>query len=334
MKKSKLTYSILMIVAVIGVLIFSAPIFSLDKPVAISYAQSFQLQSLENTSLTTYKLNYGKKLIKEEANSLANKLTVSTRKSLNFEVLSYKANEIVTLQDANDKSANMEMDLTSGNFIYNGGMNEYLANGDTKNLVKSEQAATKAMKHLDDLGLKFNKKEMVVAHIGGVNTATNINNTSQIYKKLVTVRYNRVLNGIPVIGASRIVVKMGTDGNLAGLIYNWPDVISTTAVKSTELYNSTEINNQLDNKLKLIGKAGKNNTKINVQKSNLVLYDDGKGNVEPAYFVEANMNYNTINLTNGKNDTNNVPVDFLIPVLKNSQAEFPAIGLPNTPVAR
>ena len=55
-----------------------------------------------------------------------------------------------------------------------------------------------------------------------------LKNFGGTYEKLVTVIYGRTLDGLPVKGASRIAVRMGINGELVGLVRNWPELNKKT----------------------------------------------------------------------------------------------------------
>ena len=90
-------------------------------------------------------------------------------------------------------------------------------------------------------------------------------------------------------------------------------------------YFPTKISKELLKKR--LREAGKEAKRIVVQKADLVLYDDGKGWIEPAYFVEARLYYEVPDIAaNGSGETvqkYDVPYDYYVPVLRKPQAFYP-----------
>jgi len=220
-------------------------------------------------------------------------------------------NGLMLLRNEEDPSALFEMDTRSGSFIYNGGLKEYKKDGSTPNLITGKEAESIALKHLDKLRLMPNKQELKLVNIGGLNMAVlKSDGSTEVYNKLVTVRYDRILSGLNVMGASRIIVHMGTDGKLAGLIFNWGEVVDIKKFEPAELLTEKEIKEILESRLR---EAAKDAEKIIVQKVDLVLYDDGRGQIEPAYHVQANLFYKAYD----------IPYDYYIPILKKPLAFYP-----------
>ena len=74
--------------------------------------------------------------------------------------------------------------------------------------------------------LPENKEEVVLARVGGLGmTVSKDGKSSNKYEKLVTVFFRRVLQEVRVQGpGSRILVHLGEQAALVGVIRNWPDV--------------------------------------------------------------------------------------------------------------
>lgn len=278
----------------------------------IKYAESVRPISLEGKVLQSFYANYKKDLTKESVLEMARLLTEVSGKSLNFEKLMDMKNGLMLLRNEEDPSALFEMDTRSGSFLYNGGLKEYKEDGSTPNLIMGKEAESIALQHLDKLGLMPNKRELRLVNIGGLNMAAlREDGSTEVYNKLVTVRYNRILSGLNVMGASRIIVHMGTNGKLAGLIFNWGEVVDIKKIEPAELLTDKEIKEILESRLM---EAAKDAEKIIVQKVDLVLYDDGRGQIEPAYHVQANLFYEA---------SYDIPYDYYIPILKKPLAFYP-----------
>lgn len=330
MKKIKFMYKPL-----IGVMLLSLVIiFYAAKPgqpssakVKIEYSKA--IQSIESVSLKgkvvlSFAANYRKNLKRENTLKMAEKLTGISGKSLNLKEMKTMKNGLMVLRNEKDPSASFEMDSKSGSFLYNGGLAAYKKDNNTPNLLKRENAKSMALRHLKQLGLKFNKKELRLANVGGLNMGVlKKDGSTEIFKKLVTVRFDRTLSGLPVMGASRIVVHMGENGKLAGLIYNWPEIGKGKKHELVHLRADKEIRTELESRLRK-GAAGAE--RIIVKKADLVLFDDGKGVIEPAYYVQAKTFYKVSGRDKqGKEVIENydVPYDYYIPVLKTPAAFYP-----------
>ncbi len=219
---------------------------------------------------------------------------------------------------AGDPSAVFDIDQKTGSFLLNYGLKKYAKKGSTKRLPASAEARELARKHLAETGyLPKNEQELVVAHVGGLNMAAAKDGRPMgTYKKLVTVQFSRVLNGMPVQGpGSRIVVHLGENGAMAGMIRNWPEV-KAVGISAAELKNDSALEEEKQMRLrKLAGEA----RDVRVQKSKRVLYDDGMGRIEPAMYVVANAFYEGP----GGDGMVQIPVDFYVPLLKQPKALFP-----------
>lgn len=268
--------------------------------------------SLEGRILQSFYVNYRKDLTEESVLEMARMLTEVSGKSLNFERLMDMKNGLMLLRNEEDPSALFEMDTRSGSFLYNGGLKEYKEDGSTPNLITGREAESIALQHLEILGLMPNRQELRLVNIGGLNMAVlREDGSTEVYNKLVTVRYDRILSGLNIMGASRIIVHMGTNGRLAGLIFNWGEVVGRKRIEPTELLTDNEIKEKLESRLM---EAARDAKRIIVQKVDLVLYDDGRGQIEPSYHVQANLFYEV---------SYDVPYDYYIPILREPLAFYP-----------
>lgn len=306
MKNIKFIYGLF-----IAAMLLNLFIVSFAMTPEIKYAESVRPISLEGKVLQSFYVNYRKDLTEKSVLEMARLLTGASGKSLNFEELMDMKNGLMLLRNEEDPSALFEMDTRSGSFIYNGGLKEYKKDGSTPNLITGKEAEPIALQHLDELRLMPNRQELKLVNIGGLNMAVlKSDGSTEVYNKLVTVRYDRILSGLNVMGASRIIVHMGTDGKLAGLIFNWGEVVDGKKFEPAELLTDKEIKEILESRLR---EAAKDAEKIIVQKVDLVLYDDGRGQIEPAYYVQANLFY----------EAYDIPYDYYIPILKKPLAFYP-----------
>ena len=106
---------------------------------------------------------------------------------------------------------------------------------DASELMTAPQMAARLLK---DLGVMPGRVgEMVLEHVGGLDMGVHrTDGTTELFKKLVTVRFSRQLDGLPVEGpGSRIIVRMGSGGELAGLIRRWNEFTSQPLAASDTL---------------------------------------------------------------------------------------------------
>lgn len=293
--------------------------------VKIEYDRAVKPVSLKGKDLKSYQVNYTVDISKEGALKIARLLTEISGKNLNFDKPENLTEELLVLRNEKDPSASFEMDMRTGNFLFNGGLAEYKKDTSTANLITGKKAESIALQHLEKLKLLPDKNELQLVNIGGLNMATlKPDKTTEIYQKLVTVRYDRILSDLPVMGDSRIVVHMGSKGKLAGLIYNWSKVIDVKRLEPAQLRSDDDIKKTLETRIR---KGAGSAKRIIVKKADIVLYDDGRGQIEPAYHVQARLYYDSSNsLVEKHKDTvtkYDVPFDFYVPVLVKPIAFYP-----------
>ena len=319
MKNYNRVFILLLTVIALGFMYISCE----KKPriVKIEYDRSIKPITLEGKMLQSFSLNYAKEISEESVLKMARQLTSVSGKSLNFRKIMDINDGLMGLSNEKDPSASFEMDTRSGNFLYNGGLAEYKKNGSTPNLLKEEKAKSTALQHLEKLDLLPDIEELELVNIGGLNMAIlNEDSTTEIYQKLVTVRYNRKLSDIPVMGDSRIIVHMGRNGELAGIIYYWGDILEKRIIELDDVLLDKEIRKELEGRLKAAAMDAK---RIIVEKVDYVLYDDGKGQIEPAFYVQAKLFYEISDAESGEVMKYDAPYDYYVPVLKKPLAFYP-----------
>jgi len=206
------------------------------------------------------------------------------------------------LYRGDDKTAKFEINKVTGDIIFRKGTAAYDGEGNTPGLPSKKQAPTLAKMHLKALGMY--KNGLVLNKVNVLKEAVYNGQTGEIFDKLVIVSFKRKLGGIPVLGASRVVVTLGTNGELAGLIVRWYDV---ERVKVPGVVKN--IKEHLTNKIK---DKQKNHHFVMVKKADLVMFDDGNGVIEPAVFVQGEVN----------EDGATFPCDWMVPVLIDSKAQY------------
>jgi len=219
------------------------------------------------------------------------------------------------------KSAILQIDKHNNSILFNAGIENYAKDNCSYLLPSDEELSTIAKKHLYNLNLlPENLSEMYVAHIGGLTKSElTKERVTKTYVKLKTIRYERKINGVPVIGVgSKIIVNLGENGELCGLIRNWTEVEKSTDFKtnSNKYFKPYFVESVA---LKNISNIAKDALEVSVESFEYVLYDDGNGIIEPAVYVEMENKY-----TGGFESV----VDFYVPVVKKSRVKFPNTGNP------
>jgi hypothetical protein len=217
---------------------------------------------------------------------------------------------------ASDPSATFEYDSDTGNFLFNAGMQRYRFDGSTKNLPQDHQVEELSGKLLEQLGLSVDANQLKLARLGGLNmAAAEPSGGSTIYEKLKTVRFSRVLDGLLVEGDTRIVVHLGENGALAGMVYQWPKLEVALPLDRRQLQDPRAIRDSALAQIKSVtGKV----EEARLTKASLILYDDGRGVIEPAYHfvVERYFDY-------GDTKPVMIPYDFYVPATRQPQAFYP-----------
>ena len=230
-----------------------------------------------------------------------------------------KGDEVHKLwNSASDHSALFQVDTRTGNFIFEGGMNRYRKDASTKGLPTEQAAAEAARGKLAELGLKPEGGEVKLAHVGGLDMGvTDGKGNTKIYEKLRTVRFSRVLGGLPVEGDSRIVVQLGEGGAVSGLFYQWPTV-NETKLGRDALADGQSMKSRA---LETIRAGSAKAVRSKLVTADLVLYDDGAGVIEPAYHFVVQQYFA---FPPGALTMN--PFDFYLPALRNSNVNLPKIN--------
>lgn len=290
---------------------------NLRKPLTAVSAPAFSNLRIERMRTLTYEAVPKKALDQQSARNLLSGLAERSALKMPFEKVE-KLNGRFIFSSPEDPSAVFDIDANNGAFLLNTGLKRYSGDESSKNLPSGKEAPELAKKYLINTGfLPKNGQEMVLAHVGGLNMAVSKEGRSVgNYHKLVTVRFSRVLNGLPVQGpGSKIVLQLGHDGELQGMIHNWPEV-SAKSLPAAALKSDEEIRHETG--LRLRREAGEAQS-VAIRSSRLVLYDDGRGVIEPAIHVIADALYKG---PATKESVNN-PVDFYVPLLKAPKAIYP-----------
>jgi hypothetical protein len=228
----------------------------------------------------------------------------------------------LTHVDQGDPSAHFRIDRRTGDFSFNKGLKGYLNDSEPTGLPRGDKAVEMAKKHLGDLGLMPEKQEeMVVRHIGGLRQVDIGPDGKAVERdKLVTVHFGRRIDGVNVGGpGSKIVVELGANGELVGLHRRWIEVVKETK-QAGDFAAEAEVRTKINDKLKSVASKAK---KISSDAPDFGYFDDGVGNIEPAYFYDAELTYD---LTDEEDTTrtkeHKEKYHGAVPALKRSKAKF------------
>jgi len=215
-----------------------------------------------------------------------------------------------------DPSASFEVDSTTGNFLFNGGLLKYRKDASTPNLPQDAELPRLALSLLRSHGLAVDPKQMELAHVGGLNMAiTDDGEKSQIFQKLKTVRFARTLDGLPVEGDGRIVMHLGEAGALAGVVFQWPRLEKSMLLEPEMLQKPEALRTRALDEIRSMAAKSE---RARLTRASLVLYDDGKGVLEPAYhfILERYMDQ-------GERELVMIPYDFYLPATTKPLAFYP-----------
>lgn len=246
-------------------------------------------------------------------------------------IINYTASDIYPDKEFNQNSGNIKRyESISNEYSYleiyndintisfNKGY-DYTKKESTFALPTEKTAAAMAEKHLKKLDLLADESELVLLHVGGVNMDVYNPETGEkaSYEKLRTVRYGRKISGLSVVGpGSRIIVKLGTNGQLNGLVYNWADYSAEDISSEIAIRSIDSLDQEINSKVKSAAKEG---TSGSINKE-LLMYDDGKGHIEPAIYVKTDIEFAS------GNEVLKSQYDFYVPLLKSPKAEYPNVS--------
>ncbi len=292
--------------------------------VLIHYLPSAQPVHLDRERLQVFVAKPDPALSEEDATRLAEGLFSYTQATFSRDYdAAEKRQAHLLFRDPKDPSANLDVDLQTRELRFNKGLAPYKKEEDTGQLPTDEDAARLALAHLDKLSMLPPRDELVLAHVGGMNMGVHRSDGStSLYRKLIVVRYDRTLAGLPVFGQSRVVLRLAENGSLVGLTRRWMPVAGES-VRPEELLSDKAIAQAIRDQLLADGRSARS---IVVKRMDLVLYDHGGGVIEPAIRILASMHYEDKVVNSrivGEVRRLDVPYDTFVPVLKHHRTRYP-----------
>lgn len=278
----------------------------------VVFAPTATIPAYENKPLNTYLLSDKAAVDEKTAVDQMKQLLTTMGEQDNFDLANgVKDGNQLFFINKQDPSASCMINLSNGDISVNTGSQKYMDAGSTPGLVQKDEARKLAEGYLQNLKYaNFNDASVVLGHIGGVNMGQyDGQGNSQVYEKFTTVRYNRMLDSILLLGHSRMVVQLAERGKLHGLIRQWAD-FNPTRVQRGEVVGRDDVQQSIAQHLMGENKGA---SKITVNKVDLVYYER-KGKIEPALHVICQIEYpaDAIGATKGP-----FPYDLVEPILKN-----------------
>jgi hypothetical protein len=137
------------------------------------------------------------------------------------------AENIVYFSSKDDLNATFEQDLNNGNFTFNKSMKSYL--GDYAPRLPIAGGAIKIAEDFMKQNKLFpaNSAQLKLVHQGGLRSQSVVDGQrgGPVIDKLITLTYGRVVDSMPVIGpGSKIVVHVGDQGQVMGMIHRWREL--------------------------------------------------------------------------------------------------------------
>lgn len=227
--------------------------------------------------------------------------------------------QYLSLRRADDPSGVFEMHRQTGRIVFNRGLKAYKTDLATPGLPSDDDAIKRTQALIEQLQLGVDARELTKPDVTFLEmSAVKDNEPSQTFRKMVTVRYDRMLDGLRVEGGTRLIFSFGRDAELTSMIWDWgkwePRQVAAEAV-----IDAREQTRQIEETL--IRDAGIVK-QISVEKRDLVLYNDGQGHIEPAVYVSARITQ-TRKGPDGKDVDFSYPYDFYAPILRQPGAMFP-----------
>lgn len=204
-----------------------------------------------------------------------------------------------------------------GSIRFNKSLKKY-ADAFKPNLPNEQQVDNIAREYLKANNLlPDNLSEIKVGHIGGLRASKA--GTNETIDKMRTITYNREIDGIPVVGpGSKIIVNVGDNNEITGLIHRWKGVdkgaTSKRSLKVTELRGEQDAKNELTKRVKA---DWGQNAKVRIEDSKIAYFDSNDGFIQPVYVFESKITPDANFDPEGKNPEDQAYLGF-VPVMKQA----------------
>lgn len=221
----------------------------------------------------------------------------------------------LALRDRNDPSSSFEIDLRTGNFLFNAGLSQYRDEATTQGLPNESELFELAQRVIKSNGLPVDFTNTSIEHIGGINLGVHQDDGgTMIYEKFKTLRLSREINGWPVQGDSRLVFQFGEKSELNTFVFQWPLHGKLNYISAADLERPQQL---IEDATAIVDEMSANALSAKITTVDLVLYDDGQGLMEPAYHIVLERNLKL------DEEITMIPYDFYLPIRTNPVAFFP-----------
>lgn len=306
-------------IALLTMLVFLSSVVYADPPVNVKKGKF--VKASDKGAMKAYRQKGKGFKGSDHAKKLGNDLFKKAKKNKNVDLKEDTAGNLVYIDDKD--GGVFRINKTTGDVSFSKGYDGLGKPGATKGLPGKDDAVRMAKKYLSDLGEMPGKQdEMVLRHVGGLRMVDiDESGNATEYDKLVTVEFGRQLDGVDVGGpGSKIIVELGADGELVSLTKRWSEVQAETK-KGADFFTENEIKGNMK---KYLGAEWSKASKVDAGAPDFGYFDDGQGNIEPAYFYEADLTYDGPEAKAGKDKRkgHNDKYFGVTPALKGHKADF------------
>lgn len=189
---------------------------------------------------------------------------------------------------SNEPTEFYEVNEGEGRFSFSKNLSRYMGN------YKPSLPEPKAAQQIATSFLRENKlmaenpEEMHLIHSGGLRADDG---NGAVIDKLITLTYGRVIDGVPVVGkGSKIVVNIGEQGVVEGVIRNWKAFSSKKEIDPPQIKNQAELEKEFQ--VMVSSQFGKE-SKAEIRRSYLVYFDNGGRFLQPVMAFETNVTLGT-----------------------------------------
>jgi hypothetical protein len=291
----------------------------------LSFAEGQTITEMLEAASTSYSAISTTAFTPEQANAISSRLLAKSEMPMVASPMSLDGQ--VFFHDSTDNTAVLHIDTAGRTVVFNRGIGDMNGLESTSALPSTEAAPAIAKSLLGELNLAPERtEELFVEHVGGLNMGVETpEGQTQVFEKIRTVRFGRQLGGQRVIGrGSRIQVQLGSEGEMRGVIRRWDEVKSNNITPEAK-FTASEIREMITFRLRTSASHAK---AIKFNSAELVLFDDGKGVIEPVIRVVVDLTIESETRNeDGKVETRVIenPLDFFVPVLRNPKAELPFV---------
>lgn len=206
------------------------------------------------------------------------------------EVVAPSRDGIVRYVSVKDVNTRFEQNLKTQDIHFHRNFSRYLGDYQPK-LPSTDEAIKSGLAFLqENLLLPAVRGELVLAHAGGLRATSTIDGkqAGPIIDKLVTLNYSREVNGLPVIGpGSKIVMDIGENGELIGLLRHWRELSpKATEISGTEIVSTDEALRLV--KQQIITEFG-DDAQFEVLQTKMAYFDNNGRFLQPVYAFETKV---------------------------------------------